>query len=349
MQDWRLALLKSIGAPATKKNLDFLNTWQRWEGGHTKNDAKYNWLNTTRDAPGAVGSINSVGVKAFDSFDHGVAATAATLQSGRYKDIVRGLVSGDPYKAKPVAGLSTWLSGSPTSKAGADYASRVLGTPVKVGDAKGNAKAAYAQGPASVVNSPSPRDLMMQVQQQTQQAIFAAGSSDWFSAMMGLKTAKSQLAAASAEFSAAEGRARSFGGTTQAVSVDSGEMQGTSDQVRTILAAADAQVGKPYVWGAESPAEGGFDCSGLIDWAFRKAGINLPGRLTTYTAAKMGVSVKGKPYKPGDWLITNKGEHMVMYVGNGQVIAAPRRGEVVQYQPVDRFANSIVDVRRVLK
>lgn len=348
--DWRAALLKRIGAPVTKKNMQFLGTWQRWEGGHTHNDAKFNWLNTTRDAPGAVRSINSVGVKAFDNFNHGVAATAATLQSGRYKDIVRGLVSGNPYKAKPVAGLSTWLSGKPDSKAGRDYAARVLGMdPSKLGGVKGKASAAYQQGPAFVVNNPSPRDLMGQYQQQAQQAIFAAGSSDWFSAMMGLSTAKKQLAQASANFSAAESRAQSSGGTTQAVHAQPGELVGASEQVRTILAAADAQVGKPYVWGAESPAEGGFDCSGLIDWAFRKAGINLPGRLTTYTAAKMGVSVKGKEYKPGDWLITNGGKHMVMYVGNGKVIAAPRRGEVVQYQDVERFNGSIVDVRRVLK
>jgi len=38
---------------------------------------------------------------------------------------------------------------------------------------------------------------------------------------------------------------------------------------------------------------------------------------------------------------------MVMYVGNGKVIAAPHTGELVQYQDVSRFAGDIVDVRRV--
>ena len=50
--------------------------------------------------------------------------------------------------------------------------------------------------------------------------------------------------------------------------------------------------------------------------------------------------------QPGDWLITNGGKHVVMYMGNGQVIAAPHTGEVVQYQPISRFAGDIVSIRR---
>ena len=116
-----------------------------------------------------------------------------------------------------------------------------------------------------------------------------------------------------------------------------------------VLDIANAQVGKPYVWGAESPAEGGFDCSGLIDYAFRQAGVNLPpGRLTTWTMAKLGRSVKGKPLRPGDWVITNGGKHVVLYVGGGKVLAAPHPGAVVQYQDFDSFKGGIVDIRRVL-
>ena len=46
------------------------------------------------------------------------------------------------------------------------------------------------------------------------------------------------------------------------------------------VAAAEAQIGWPYVWGGESRAEGGFDCSGLIDYAYAAAGLVLPGRPT---------------------------------------------------------------------
>ncbi len=144
---------------------------------------------------------------------------------------------------------------------------------------------------------------------------------------------------------AAETAANRWGGTTD----PGGSLPGTSKPVvNRVLSIAHQQIGKPYVWGAESPSEGGFDCSGLIDWAYKQAGIDLPGRLTTYTAMRVGRSVRGQQMQPGDLLITNGGKHMVMYVGNNRVIAAPRTGEVVQYQPVSRFNGDIVDVRRIV-
>ena len=102
------------------------------------------------------------------------------------------------------------------------------------------------------------------------------------------------------------------------------------------------------MWGGDDPGDGGFDCSGLLNWAFQQAGIDLPGRLTTQTVLGMGRSVKGQSLKPGDFIVTNGGRHMVMYVGGGKVIAAPHRGAVVQYQPFERFRGDIVDVRRIL-
>jgi hypothetical protein len=114
-----------------------------------------------------------------------------------------------------------------------------------------------------------------------------------------------------------------------------------------LVSFAASQIGQPYVWGGESRKEGGFDCSGLVDYALRAAGVNLPYRLTTYKALKLGVSVMGKQYQPGDMVIVNGGRHMVLYAGGGRVIAAPHRGAAVQYQPLSRFAGSIVDVRRI--
>jgi cell wall-associated NlpC family hydrolase len=154
-----------------------------------------------------------------------------------------------------------------------------------------------------------------------------------------------QFNEASQAFTQSEAQANMAGGTTMAGKGTS--FQGMPGQLGKIMQAATAQLGKPYVWGAETPNEG-FDCSGLIDWAFKQAGIDLPGRLTTQTAVKMGISVKGKPMQPGDWIISNGGKHMVMYVGNNQVISAPRSGEVVQLQPVSRYTNDTVDVRRVV-
>lgn len=125
MNDWRRALLKAIGAPATPSNLRFLTNWQRWEGGHTNNSAKFNWLNTTQESQGAIGEINSVGVKRFNNFQNGIIATASTLMNGRYDDIVQAMIKGNPYKYDVSSGLQTWVSGSPTGNPG--YAQKVLG------------------------------------------------------------------------------------------------------------------------------------------------------------------------------------------------------------------------------
>ncbi len=98
------------------------------------------------------------------------------------------------------------------------------------------------------------------------------------------------------------------------------------------------------MWGGESRKEGGFDCSGLVDWALRQQGYKGP-RVTTYTLAKMGTSVKGQPLQPGDLVLANHGEHVVIYAGNGRVIAAPHTGTNVQYQPLSKF--DITDIRRL--
>ena len=140
----------------------------------------------------------------------------------------------------------------------------------------------------------------------------------------------------------AEVKARVRGGTTQPVANE----PGPTPRVNRAMDIAKAQLGKPYVWGAASPGVG-FDCSGLIEYAFEKAGIKTPGRLTTGTMLKLGRTVPSLTMaQPGDWLITNGGKHVVMYMGNGQVIAAPHTGEVVQYQPISRFAGDIVSIRR---
>jgi cell wall-associated NlpC family hydrolase len=140
----------------------------------------------------------------------------------------------------------------------------------------------------------------------------------------------------------AEARARSYGGTTQA----GPHQPGPTPKVSLAMQIAKQQLGKPYVWGASSPGTG-FDCSGLIEYAFEQAGIPTPGRLTTQTMMHVGRAVPSLTQaKPGDWLITHNGGHVVMYMGNGQVIAAPHTGEVVQMQPVSRFVGDIVAIRR---
>ncbi len=109
--DFGVALLQQMGAPVTKSNLQFIIAWAHEEGGNWNNAAHFNPLNTTLDQPGAT-SMNSVGVKAYTSWDQGVGATAATLHNGRYNDIVAALQGGNAAQtAVSAASLRTWSGG----------------------------------------------------------------------------------------------------------------------------------------------------------------------------------------------------------------------------------------------
>jgi cell wall-associated NlpC family hydrolase len=140
----------------------------------------------------------------------------------------------------------------------------------------------------------------------------------------------------------AEAKVRTQGGTT----VPAGPIGHTNPKIAQAIQVATNAIGTPYVWGGAGPK--GFDCSGLIEYAFEQAGIPTPGRLTTGTAIKLGRRVNFKGLRPGDWLVRHdaKQQHMVMYVGNGQVVAAPRTGELVQFQPAKNFMGAGWQARR---
>jgi cell wall-associated NlpC family hydrolase len=148
-------------------------------------------------------------------------------------------------------------------------------------------------------------------------------------------------------------RFRDKTGSLQMPTKKNGSQYVNSDPlVSRALAFAHNQVGRPYVWGGESRKEGGFDCSGLIDAAYRAAGIDFPGRLTTKSALRLGQKVSDKNLQPGDVIVTRGGNHMVMYVGGGKVIAArsshlPLKQQIM-YQPMSEIrAQGIVGIRRI--
>lgn len=96
----------------------------------------------------------------------------------------------------------------------------------------------------------------------------------------------------------------------------------------------------PYVWGGTTPS--GFDCSGFTSYVYRNAaGINI-GR-TTYEQINAGREVSRNELQPGDLVFPHDG-HVGIYVGNGQMIHAPRTGDVVKIAPVYKFWRA----RRVL-
>lgn len=88
---------------------------------------------------------------------------------------------------------------------------------------------------------------------------------------------------------------------------------------------ATAQIGKPYVWGAEGP--GSFDCSGLTSQAWLAAGKAIP-RTSQQQLRLTKVAVKDM--RPGDLIIYfDDASHVGMYVGDGAMVHAPRPGRNV--------------------
>jgi cell wall-associated NlpC family hydrolase len=115
------------------------------------------------------------------------------------------------------------------------------------------------------------------------------------------------------------------------------DLHGLAGRTAVVQAAA-AQVGWPYVWGGESRAEGGFDCSGLVDYAFAAAGAPLPGRPTAADLWHLGQPISATELEPGDLVFlgapSGRPYHVGIYVGAGTVLAAPHTGAVVGYSPL---------------
>ncbi|MFF4444805.1 NlpC/P60 family protein [Streptomyces sp. NPDC001502] len=97
------------------------------------------------------------------------------------------------------------------------------------------------------------------------------------------------------------------------------------------LTYAAAQIGKPYVWGAEGP--GSFDCSGLTSQAWAHAGRTIP-RTSQEQWARLP-KVPLDQLRPGDLVVYfPKATHVGLYVGDGKVIQAPRPGALVKVSPI---------------
>ena len=108
-------------------------------------------------------------------------------------------------------------------------------------------------------------------------------------------------------------------------------------RARVIRAALD-QVGWPYIWGGDSHSDGGFDCSGLVDYAYARAGLRLPGRPTAAVLFRMSRAVARTHLEPGDlaFLYSRRRApyHVALYAGDGLVVVAPQAGADVRVEPL---------------
>ncbi|MCX5109930.1 NlpC/P60 family protein [Streptomyces sp. NBC_00378] len=113
-----------------------------------------------------------------------------------------------------------------------------------------------------------------------------------------------------------------------------GPVRAPNARAAEAVAFAYGALGKPYVWGATGPSS--FDCSGLTQAAWRSAGVSLPR--TTYTQINAGQRVSRSELAPGDLVFFYSGiSHVGLYIGNGQMIHAPRTGSPVRIAPIDQM------------
>lgn len=110
--------------------------------------------------------------------------------------------------------------------------------------------------------------------------------------------------------------------------------QAPSGTRSSLVEEAKKWVGTPYVWGKSGPL--GFDCSGFTQYVFRKFGVDLP-RISNQQGFG-GTGVNREQAQPGDLVFwdnssrNNGADHVGIYLGNGQVISAPKPGDRVKIQ-----------------
>jgi cell wall-associated NlpC family hydrolase len=105
-------------------------------------------------------------------------------------------------------------------------------------------------------------------------------------------------------------------------------------------------VGVSYQWGGTSPASG-FDCSGLVYWAYRRLGIELPH--SSYALYERGRRVAPSRLKPGDLLFFSGLGHVGLYLGRGRMVHAPSSGRRVEVVPLgdSNYGLRLVGARRL--
>jgi cell wall-associated NlpC family hydrolase len=106
-------------------------------------------------------------------------------------------------------------------------------------------------------------------------------------------------------------------------------------------------VGVPYQWGGAS-MKSGFDCSGLVVWAYRRLGVELPR--TSYSLYDRGRRVSRSRLKAGDLLFFFGLGHVGLYLGHGRMVHAPSSGRTVEVVSLRRsyFRGQLIGGRRVV-
>ena len=121
------------------------------------------------------------------------------------------------------------------------------------------------------------------------------------------------------------------------------------DSGQRAAAQAVKLVGAPYRYGGAAPS--GFDCSGLVQYSFRQAGVALPHH--TESQRRMGKPVRLSDLRRGDLLFFDqegkKNSHVAIYIGDGQMVHAPSSGKRVRKDRLDSayWRKHLSEARRI--
>jgi peptidoglycan DL-endopeptidase CwlO len=124
-----------------------------------------------------------------------------------------------------------------------------------------------------------------------------------------------------------------------------GPAPSTRSSLGSAVQVALGQVGKPYAWGGSGPSS--FDCSGLVTYAYRAAGItHLPRSSSAMYSATTRIS--RSDLRPGDLVFYHSPvSHVAIYIGNGQVVEAPNSGNNVRVRSDGLTRRGVVGFGRV--
>ncbi|HBG2095479.1 NlpC/P60 family protein [Clostridioides difficile] len=119
-----------------------------------------------------------------------------------------------------------------------------------------------------------------------------------------------------------------------------------------LISVAKSKLGCNYVYGATGPNT--FDCSGFTQWCYKQIGIKIPRTASAQSKAGKAVDLKDRSkWKAGDLLCRIGGgssNHVVMYIGNNQIIHSPQTGDVVKIESVNSYrkGKAYTHVRRFI-
>lgn len=126
-----------------------------------------------------------------------------------------------------------------------------------------------------------------------------------------------------------------------------GTTSGSSPVMAQAVQVALAQVGTPYLWGGES--RNGFDCSGLVQYSYARAGLALP-RTAQLQYDNTTHLPSAADLQPGDLVFFGAGakavDHVGIALGDGQMVDAPHTGAFVRIEPDDVDASNFVGATR---